>query len=115
MKPWHDVGVIVLARMVLRLVADLIGLLVLSARPRRSIEAENLVLRRQLALFRERGVRPRRVATASRHRDRAGDCSGATNHGEDGRLFRWSCDSSFDGWRARIYCGARSASPMGCW
>src|SRR5437667_4303264 len=47
--------------MVLRLVADLLGLLVLAVRPRRSIEAENLVLRRQLALFKERGVRPRRI------------------------------------------------------
>jgi hypothetical protein len=33
---------------------------------RRSIEAENLVLRRQLALFNERGVKPRRIDAASR-------------------------------------------------
>ena len=50
----------------LRVVADLIGLLVLALRPRRSIEAENLVLRRQLALFKERGVNPRRVDAATR-------------------------------------------------
>src|SRR5437867_12396345 len=55
-----------LARMVMRLVADLIGLLVLTVRPRRSIEAENLVLRRQLALFKERGMKPRRVDAATR-------------------------------------------------
>ena len=53
-KPWHDVGVIVFAPMVLRLLADLIGLLVLTAKSRRSIQAEILVLRRQLALFKER-------------------------------------------------------------
>jgi hypothetical protein len=42
--------------MVLDLLADLIGLLALTVRARQSIEAENLVLRRQLALFKERGV-----------------------------------------------------------
>src|SRR6266478_3185971 len=36
--------------MIARLIADLVGLLVLSARPRRSIEAENLLLRRQMAI-----------------------------------------------------------------
>src|SRR6516164_4746483 len=52
--------------MVLRLLADLIGLLILTARSRRSIHAQNLVLRRQLALFKERGVKPRRVDAATR-------------------------------------------------
>jgi transposase InsO family protein len=52
--------------MVLRLLADLIGLLILTARSRRSIQAENLILRRQLALFKERGVKPRRVNAATR-------------------------------------------------
>ena len=42
------------------------GLLALTVRPRRSIEAENLVLRRQLALFKERGVKPRRIDAATR-------------------------------------------------
>jgi putative transposase len=65
-EPWHDVGVLALTRMVLRLVADLIGLLVLAVRPRRSIEAENLVLRRQLALFKEREAKPRRIDAATR-------------------------------------------------
>src|SRR6266851_7693060 len=55
-----------LARMVLRLLVDLIGLLALAGRPRRSIEAENLILWRQLALFKERGVRPRRIDAATR-------------------------------------------------
>src|ERR1700682_3785540 len=52
--------------MVLRLLGDLIGLLVVTARSRRSIEAENLVLRRQLALFKERGVKPRRIDATTR-------------------------------------------------
>ena len=62
--PWHDRGVIALARIVVRLLADLAGLVVLSLRPRRSIEAENLFLRRELALYQERAVRPRRVDAA---------------------------------------------------
>ena len=57
---------IVLARIVLRLLADLAGLVALSLRPRRSVEAENLFLRRQLALYHERGVMPRRVDAATR-------------------------------------------------
>jgi len=58
--------VIALARSVLRLLADLAGLVVLSLRPRRSVAAENLFLRRELALYLERGVKPRRVDAATR-------------------------------------------------
>jgi len=48
------------------LVADLVSLATLAIRPRQSIEAENLVLRRQLALYKERGVKPRRIDPATR-------------------------------------------------
>jgi len=48
------------------LLADLAGPVVLSLRPRRSVEAESLFLRRELALYRERGVKPRRVVAATR-------------------------------------------------
>jgi putative transposase len=58
--------VIALARIVLRLLADLAGLVVLSLRARRSVEAENLFLRRQLALYQERGIKARRVDAAAR-------------------------------------------------
>jgi transposase InsO family protein len=58
--------VIALARIVLRLLADLAGLVVLSLRSRRYVEAENLFLRRELALYQERGVKPRRVDAATR-------------------------------------------------
>jgi len=58
--------VIVLARIVIRLRADLAGLVVFSLRRRRSVEAENLFLRRQLALYQERGINPRRVDAATR-------------------------------------------------
>jgi len=58
--------VITLARIVLRLLADLAGLVVLLLAPRRSVAAENLFLRRQLALYLERGAKPRRVDAATR-------------------------------------------------
>ena len=57
---------IALARIVAQLLADLAGLAVLLLAPRRSVEAENLFLRRQLALYLERGVKPRRVDAATR-------------------------------------------------
>ena len=57
---------IVLARIVLRLLADMAGLIALSLIPRRSVEAENLFFRRQLALYLERGAKPRRVDAATR-------------------------------------------------
>jgi len=59
-------GAIAFLQMVIRLLADLVGLIALSVRPRRSIEAENLFLRRELALFKERGIRPRGVDAATR-------------------------------------------------
>jgi hypothetical protein len=58
--------VIALARIVLRVFADLAGLVVLSLRSSRSVEAENLFLRRQLALYLERGEKPRRVDAVMR-------------------------------------------------
>jgi putative transposase len=48
------------------LVADLLRWLLLSFRSSQSIQAENLFLRRQLALYIERGVRPRRIEAATR-------------------------------------------------
>jgi putative transposase len=58
--------VIAFARIALLFVADLVGLALLALKPRRSVEAENLVLRRQLALYMERGVKPRRIDAATR-------------------------------------------------
>jgi putative transposase len=51
---------------IVRLVWGLVQWCGLLLRPRESIEAENLFLRRQLALYRERGVKPRRVDSATR-------------------------------------------------
>ena len=45
---------------------DLVRLLVLAARSRRELAAENLYLRKQLALFQERKVKPRRAHDSTR-------------------------------------------------
>ena len=45
---------------------DLVRLVSLAARPRAALVAENLFLRKQLALFQERKVRPRRADDSTR-------------------------------------------------
>ena len=52
-------------QIVLRFLADLVGLAVFAIRPRWVLEAENLLLRRRLGLFKERGVKPRRIDAAT--------------------------------------------------
>jgi putative transposase len=58
--------VIAFVQIVFRFFVDLVGLAVLSTKPRGSLEAEILVLRRQLAWYMERGVKPRRINAATR-------------------------------------------------
>jgi hypothetical protein len=50
--------VIAVAHILLRFLTDLLRLIALSVRPGYSLEAENLFLRRQLALYKERGIKP---------------------------------------------------------
>jgi hypothetical protein len=57
---------IYLARLLLRLLADLVQFTALAFKPRQAIVAENLILRRQIALFQERGIQPRRIDAATR-------------------------------------------------
>ena len=45
---------------------DLLRLVVLASRSRRALAAENLFLRKQLALFQERRVKPRRADDSTR-------------------------------------------------
>ena len=54
------------ARIALRLIEDALSGVVLLLRSTVAVRAENLFLRRQLALYIERGVRPRRVDAAGR-------------------------------------------------
>jgi transposase InsO family protein len=63
---WHDEAMVVLAQIVGRLMEDALRWLMLLARSTESVQAENLLLRRQLAMFLERGVRPRRMDAATR-------------------------------------------------
>ena len=57
---------VTLVRIALRLIEDALRWVVLLFRSTESVHAENLFLRRQLALYIERGVRPHRVDAATR-------------------------------------------------
>src|SRR5947208_8683808 len=57
---------VALLMIAVHLLADAVRFLILLFRPTRSVQAENLFLRRQLALFKERGVQPRRLDAATR-------------------------------------------------
>jgi hypothetical protein len=57
--------VIALVNIALLLIADAGRFVMLSLRSRRSLTAENLFLRRQLALCQERGIKPRRIDPAT--------------------------------------------------
>jgi putative transposase len=63
---WHDERIVTLAKIALRLLEDAFRWMVLLFRSNESVQAENLFLRRQLALYIERGVRPRRIDAATR-------------------------------------------------
>jgi len=58
--------VLAFTRIVVLLVTDLVNLAMLAIRLRRSVDAENLILRRQLAPYKERRVKPRRIDAATR-------------------------------------------------
>ena len=62
----HHKSVIVLFQIVLRLLIDPIALTAIAFRHRRAMAAEILVLRRQIALYKERGIKPRRIDSVTR-------------------------------------------------
>ena len=55
-----------LIRTIRRVARDFIGLISSMLRSRAQLAAENLFLRKQLALYLERGVKPRRASDATR-------------------------------------------------
>ena len=65
---WHDRRVLSAVSIVVRVAAELfiVGWVALAFRSRQSLQAEVLFLRRQLALYVERGVKPRRIDAATR-------------------------------------------------
>ena len=58
---WHDEHMLPLARAFVGVVSDVLRLIVSFLRSSGAIRAENLVLRKQLASYIERGVKPRRM------------------------------------------------------
>jgi hypothetical protein len=50
----------------LNLFADMLRLVILTLRSRNSLAAENLFLRKQLAIYQERGIKPRRISDPTR-------------------------------------------------
>jgi putative transposase len=89
------------------LIRDGMRFLWLTLRSTLAIEAENLFLRRQLALYVERGVKPRRIDSVTRIvltvLSMFFDWRGALNVVRPQTLLRWK-------WPVRIPCGAKSAS-----
>jgi putative transposase len=63
---WHDERMVQLARALVGVASDVLRLTVSFLRSSSAIRAENLVLRRQLARYIERGIKPRRVDHATR-------------------------------------------------
>jgi putative transposase len=63
---WHDRRVLSAVSIVARLASELVGWVALALQSRQSLHAEMLFLRRQLALYVERGVKPRRIDAATR-------------------------------------------------
>ena len=57
---------VALIKIAVQLLADAACFVILLFRPTRSVQAENLFLRRQLALYKERGIYPRRIDAATR-------------------------------------------------
>jgi transposase InsO family protein len=66
LRVWHDRYVLSAVAIVVRVLSDLIGGVGLTFRQRVFLEAEVLFLRRQLALYVERRVKPRRLDAATR-------------------------------------------------
>jgi hypothetical protein len=119
-----------------RLLYDVFTLIRLALTSRARLAAENLFLRKQLALYHERGVKPRRpdsetraiLVLLSRVVDwrsvltvvkpdtlilwhvRVGACSGGGSRGQDGRPFRRTCSDSSWEWPKRIPPGVRNGS-----
>ena len=63
---WHDERMLQLARAIVGILSDILRLGVSFLRSSSAIRVENLVLRRQLARYVERGIKPRRVDHVTR-------------------------------------------------
>src|SRR5256885_17100477 len=77
LRVWHQV--LSTLSIVVRVVTDRVGWVALAFRSRQSLDAEVLFLRRQLALYVERGVKPSRIDAATRVK--AWRCCPGCSHG----------------------------------
>ena len=66
LRLWHDERMVQLARTLVEVASDVLRLIVSFLRSPVAICVENLVRRRQLARYIERGIKPRRVDHATR-------------------------------------------------
>lgn len=57
---------VALVKIIVQLFTDIVRVVYLQFRPTRSVQVEDLFLRRQLSLFKGRGVKPRIVDAATR-------------------------------------------------
>ena len=63
---WHDAAMSSMAEILTVLICEILRWVRLSVRSNQSVKAGNLFLRRQLALYVERGVKPRRIDLVTR-------------------------------------------------
>jgi hypothetical protein len=63
---WHHWKMLRVSEILIKVLAEALRWVLLAFRSSRSIQAENLFLRRQLALYVERGVKPRRIDSITR-------------------------------------------------
>jgi putative transposase len=108
---------VTLVRIALRLIEDALRWVVLLFRSTESVHAENLFLRRQLALYIERGVPPRRIDPATRVSlallARLFDWRGALVVVQPATMLRWHRAGWRLFWRMKSRPG-RPAIPMDC-
>jgi hypothetical protein len=108
---WHDAAMLGIARIASALFQDALRWAALLFRSSASIQAENLLLRRQLAMYIERGIRPRRIDPATRVSlavlARLLDWRGALVVVEPATMLRWHRA----GWRLLWRVEARAGRP----
>jgi putative transposase len=106
---WHDERMLTFAGIALRLIEDALRWVLLLCRSTEAIRAENLFLRRQLALFIERGVHPTRADAATRVSlavlSKLFEWRGALVVVQPATLLRWHRAGWKLFWRLKSRCG----------
>jgi hypothetical protein len=107
-----------LAGMLLALLVDALRYLGLCLRPSAALAAENLFLRKQLALYQERHIKPKRATHATRIAllwlARWFDWWQALAMVQPATFIRRSCECSSTGWPVTTHREVRSGLPTNC-